>query len=368
MKKAVLISCFNWYETRLKPIRDMLIERGYDVSVLISDYNHIKKQSISNRYSECSYIHVPEYKNNMSFQRIISHLMFAKKVYQWIRRSKPDFIYCQVPPNRVVAYCADYKKRNPATKFIIDIIDLWPESMPLGCLRDLPPSKVWKRWRDDAIKEADHVFTECDLYQEKLWQILIPSKTTTLYLYKEQTDGEKRLVANIIEKKKNDGIIRFAYLGSMNNVIDINGICEVIRSFTISGKPCELYAIGDGESRKQFEEAVKATGCKTIFHGTVFDELEKIRVLAPCDYAFNMMKSEISVGLTIKSIDYMSYGLPLINNIKGDTWKLVEDNKIGMNVSDNAVAEASANHSAVLEFFRNHFSKEQFIASLSEVI
>ncbi len=46
-----------------------------------------------------------------------------------------------------------------------------------------------------------------------------------------------------------------------------------------------------------------------------------------------MMKDEVSVGLTIKSIDYLSYGLPLINNIKGDTTKLVQDEKIGQNIN-----------------------------------
>ena len=42
-KRAVLISCFDWYDTRLKPIRDILIEMGYEVTVLTSDYDHIRK-------------------------------------------------------------------------------------------------------------------------------------------------------------------------------------------------------------------------------------------------------------------------------------------------------------------------------------
>lgn len=335
MKKALLISCFEeWYKDRLKPIWGILDSRGYSVKCLLSDYNHIGKRYSEKKEEACNYIHVPSYKSNISIQRIISHLVFGKKVAELINEYNPDLLYLILPPNNTARYCLKYKKKNPDVRLIIDIIDLWPESMPLGKLKNTPPAKMWRRWRDEAISVADHVFTECDLYQEKLNGVLIPSKTTTLHLYKEQKDEERQLVSDMISREKTDEVIRFAYLGSMNNIIDIDGICGVIKSFISSGKTCELHAIGDGESRERFEEAVKVTGCTTNFYGPVFDELEKIRILAPCDYAFNMMKGEIAVGLTIKSIDYLSYGLPLINNIKGDTWKLVEDEGIGINILD----------------------------------
>ncbi len=67
------------------------------------------------------------------------------------------------------------------------------------------------------------------------------------------------------------------------------------------------------------------------YYGKVYDEFEKSQILGLCDYCFNMMKREVSVGLTIKSIDYLSMGIPIINNIAGDTWNLVEDENIGIN-------------------------------------
>jgi hypothetical protein len=43
------------------------------------------------------------------------------------------------------------------------------------------------------------------------------------------------------------------------------------------------------------------------------------------------MKPGVCVGLTMKSIEYLSHSLPLINNIRGDTAQLVRDLKIGVN-------------------------------------
>lgn len=368
MKKAFLISCFNWYKTRLEPVRDLLISQGYEVSVLTSDFSHIKKKPIDERYSECIYIHVPMYQKNLSIARIKSHLYFGKQIAKFIDKEKPDLIYLLLPPNNTARYCARYKRKNPNTKFIIDIIDLWPESMPLGTLQNTPFVWFWKNWRDNAIKVADYVITECDLYQEKLENVLNESKTTTLHLFKEQTEEELQLVQNIINRENRDDVIRFAYLGSMNNIIDIEGICEVLNEFVSLGRKCEIHAIGDGESRGRFEKFVRETGCETYFYGKIFDEIEKIKILSPCDYAFNMMKGNVSVGLTIKSIDYLSYGLPLINNIKGDTWKLVDEKKIGMNVGDKKIVFDSIDHGLVKNIFDDMFTKEKFVSSVSAVL
>ena len=44
-----------------------------------------------------------------------------------------------------------------------------------------------------------------------------------------------------------------------------------------------------------------------------------------------MMKSNVCVGLTMKSVEYLAFGLPILNTIRGDTWDLVEKEKVGYN-------------------------------------
>ncbi len=364
MKKAVLVSCFNWYETRLKPIRDLLIDSGYDVLVLIADYDHIKKTSINKRYDECTYIHVIEYKKNLSVDRIKSHLMFAKQCSFIINDYCPDLIFCQVPPNKVAKYCADYKAAHPQSKLVLDIIDMWPESLPMMGNAAFFLS-AWREWRDKAIKVADHVFTECSLYQERMNLSLDSNKMSTLYLYKDQLLEEREMISKHIDVvPEPEKSVKFAYLGSMNHIIDIEGICTVISAYIDSGYRCELHAIGVGENESLFRKLTSDTGCDTHFYGAVFDEMEKIRILAPCDYAFNMMKDEISVGLTIKSVDYLSYGLPLMNNIKGDTWDLVEQEGIGVNVKQPFIIPDLVDHRVVYDVYLNRFTKESFMKSV----
>ena len=365
MKKALLISCFNWYKARLEPVREILIEKGFDVTVLIADFDHIQKKPIEKKYEECTYVQVPPYSSNLSLQRIQSHLAFGKEVKKTLERLNPELVYVQIPPNNAAKHCAEYKKKNQDTRLILDIIDLWPESMPLGRLKDTLPAKKWKKWRDDCTEAADHIYTECRLFQEKLQ--LPKEKTSVLYLFKDQKQDEsesvKRLIQQKAEKREKEEI-KFAYLGSMNNIIDIKGICDIIKQYIQKGYACELHAIGDGENKGEFEDSAENIGCDSFFYGPIYNEKEKIRILAPCDYALNMMKESVEVGLTIKSVDYMSYGLPMINSIKGDTWDMIERWGIGINVTGKETEAKEIDHEAVHQYFQKNFSRESFEKNL----
>ena len=335
-KKAVLISCFDWYEKRLKPIREIL-EGKYEVIILTSDFDHIKKEYIKIRNEICIYLHVPSYKKNISLRRLYSHWIFGRTVGKFINKVQPELIYLLLPPNNSAKHCLKYCKTHKETRYIIDLIDLWPESMPLEKYKNNILYHKWAKMRDESLLEADLVFTECNFYQKSLKEKLSRyCKVRTLFLFKEQTEAEKKLVEETIALKleykyKKEKELSVCYLGSINHIVDIEGICEILLAMKRAGYKVQMKIIGDGESRDVFIQQLKLVGIQVIFYGMIFDERRKIELLGLCDYGFNMMKGNVSVGLTMKSIDFFSMGIPIINNIKGDTWKLVEEQGIGIN-------------------------------------
>jgi hypothetical protein len=46
------------------------------------------------------------------------------------------------------------------------------------------------------------------------------------------------------------------------------------------------------------------------------------------------MKDTVCVGLTMKSIDYFQARLPILNSIQADTAKIVDEYRIGINITD----------------------------------
>ena len=227
------------------------------------------------------------------------------------------------PPNCFVRDAAGVKKRYPALLLAIDIIDLWPETMPVGGIKKLPVINIWKEMRNMGLRCADMIITECNLYKTILEKEIEGNKTETLYLAHEKKEYRPNL--NLPEGK-----IGLCYLGSINNIIDIDCIVDIVKQCK-KRLPVIFHIIGNGEKKKKLIENVQKAGAEVVYHGKVYDYAEKQKIFDACHYGLNIMKRTVCVGLTMKSIDYFEFGLPIINNIKGDTWDAVEKYEIGVN-------------------------------------
>ena len=71
------------------------------------------------------------------------------------------------------------------------------------------------------------------------------------------------------------------------------------------------------------------------------------------------MKDSVFVGLTMKSIDYFEAGLPILNTIKGDTWKFVDE--LGIMALQKSRKE-------VRSFFDKNFTKGVFREKVLRII
>ncbi|MBR0280246.1 MAG: hypothetical protein IJQ81_01485 [Oscillibacter sp.] len=125
--------------------------------------------------------------------------------------------------------------------------------------------------------------------------------------------------------------MRFGYLGNLNNIIDIEGMCSVVQRVCALGVPVRCSVIGKGEREQTVVSRLEQAGAQVSFYGPIYDENRKLEILGETDFCFNMFKSSVVVGLTTKSTDYFSFGLPIINTIRGDTWDMVRTSGVGIN-------------------------------------
>ncbi|MCD7893153.1 MAG: hypothetical protein LUG60_05550 [Erysipelotrichaceae bacterium] len=131
MKKVILISCFDWYEKRLKYIKNYFENKGYKVILITSNFDHKTKEKITKYKNDLTYVNVLSYKKNLSFRRLLSHYIFSIKIAKIIKKENPDLVYSLVPPNSIVKNISLLKKKMDFI-LIYDVIDLWPESFPMN--------------------------------------------------------------------------------------------------------------------------------------------------------------------------------------------------------------------------------------------
>lgn len=343
MKKAVLVSCFNYYNDRIKHIERYLIDNNYEVIYIYSDFNHIKKSKQENISSNKNHvkISVPNYNKNISLDRIYSHYIFSKKVYEKLLEIGPSLVYCMIPPNFLGYFVSKFKRKEKKIKLIFDIYDLWPETFPISKFKKIINIllKPWGLLRDLNLNVADLVITECNYYQELLKLDNVKHKNIeTLYLMKsEETTYKKQ--DNNMQTNKN---LKIAYLGSINNIVDIDMILLILKELN-KKRLIELHLIGSGESKTRFLKLLEMESIKFVDYGIIYDFSQKENILSKCDFGLNIMKESVAVGLTMKSIEYFQFGLPLINNIKGDTSNFVRNDKVGFNINNKNINELIIN-------------------------
>lgn len=326
-KRIMIVTNSTSYEPRAEKIGDFFEKRGYQVLWVESDFLHREKKKGREGKTNHLYVDTVPYKKNMSVKRLYSQYDFAQKTYRLLnhllKEQEADLLYVLIPANSLAPVAAKLKAEHHLT-LVLDIIDLWPESLPVKRLKRSWPVECWRRLRDDYLCKADLVLTECGLYRRMLGlEHNDTVHTATLYWPKEQA------VSSVLFRK-DENILHIAYLGSINHIIDMNMIVRILSEVNRK-KKVKLHVIGDGENRDVFLKELEESRIATEYYGIVYDEGKKQEIFSRCSFGINIMKPGVCVGLTMKSIDYFCYGIPLINNIPGDTWQMVDEYGIGIN-------------------------------------
>ncbi|MQW22582.1 glycosyltransferase family 4 protein [Lactococcus sp. dk322] len=369
MKKAFLIHYDGYFDIRLKYVEQSLQERGFKVTLIFSDFDHYTKSSKEYPNSNVHKIHVPAYKKNISIKRIISYLSFTRQVRKLLNKEKPEFVYAIIPPNSLAKSLSSFKKCHPETKIIFDIFDLYPEQMPI--LSNTPVAKIWANLRNQSLKTVDFVILECYFYQKQLENFLNDDKNEVLYLNR----SEILLSTNNVWQDKQ---IDIAYLGSINWHIDIEHILTFLKTLN-QKKKVVLHIIGDGERAKTLQEELTKEAISFVFYGKVFNPEKKRQILQKCQYGLNVYRANLGIGLTMKSVEYLQYSLPLINAGIADTKQLIEEFHIGHDIDNSLEKTVDKIVSVTKEdmilmrtqcgfVFKEKFSDESYLKKLNTIL
>ncbi len=357
-----IINSADTYEHRVDLLYSYFKEKGNHVTVLASDFRHIAKKRRMEPKEGYKFFTAEPYYRNLSMQRIMSYKYLSEDIFRYVNEhiQEVDLLWVLVPPNSFVKDAGKIKKQYPRIQLVFDIIDMWPETLPVGNLKDCYPIKFWGRLRDEYVNCADLVVTECALYQEKLKRYVAISKMHTLYLARDI--HEFKSSPNVPKDK-----IALCYLGSINNIIDIDAIGHVIEDFSKS-QPVILHIIGDGEKKKELIECAKKYGADVIDHGLIYQSEQKQVIFDQCHYGLNIYKNSVYIGLTMKSMDYFEAGLPIINNIRGDSYQFVEKYQLGLNLPINQFTYDSNQRQNARKFFEDHLSTPVFMKSVNRIL
>lgn len=374
--KAVCISNFHYYDIRMKDVMAFFTQRGYEVHYVTGDYDTMSRQPYVLDVPRTVQIPLVRYRKNISLERIWSHWRFARAVYKQLQRLQPDVIYAMVPPNFVAHYVALYKRKHPHVVIYYDVFDMWPESFPSTTQKKWlqPVFQQWQLLRDRALCRADGLVSECQLFLTYLeqQQLALPKRRGVVYPCQSVHPFE-------LAYQQQPDTIGLCYLGSINNIIDIERIQQLLAAVSRL-KRVVFHVIGDGEQRDALLQASDAVCHQVVYHGGLYDAQQKAAIFNQCAFGLNILKPTVFIGLTMKSLDYWNNGLPLINTVMGDTAHFIEQQCVGVQLTEQTieavaqwVSQLSTSEIMALKeqsraFFQRQFDGAQHTQRLAEIL
>ena len=346
MKKRIwLINQFAMppqYEVRIQTLKraQYLMEFGYDVTIISGSYIHNtalnliggNRRYIEKEYDGVKYIHIKtnSYKGN-SVSRLINLLIFPIRLLTLAKRfERPDVIshLATVPFGNLIYFLA----RRLRAKFIVDVVDLWPESfVAYGLIsRNNPIVKlayIAEKWYYERADEIVFSMEGGKQYIiEKGWDIDSGGNIDLRKVHYinngvdlEDFDLNKTLFKISDPDLENKSIFNVLYIGSIrlaNNLRQLIDAAECLKA----NKRIQFLIYGDGEDRIGLEEYCRSKELNNVKFKQKWIELKYVPYILSQSSLniLNYMPSPIAEfgGSQSKSFQYMASGKPICANVK----------------------------------------------------
>ena len=358
----------------------VLADRGHDVTWWSATWSHRRKAyrtaPLGIREDEgfaVRLVGVRPYQRNVSLRRIASHRDFGNTFQRLAAEGvssgqleRPDIILASIPPLESPEAALRLARMLDAT-FILDVMDLWPETFE----RLLPGPAFLRKLiaplflgnmaarRDKLVSEADALSAATNTYAAAAFA---PAPTETprhvclLGAYVDEFPEPPRNVSDVPRLAMTPAaalptpLVECVYGGSLEAGQDVEILPAVARHLSAKGISATIHVAGTGKLEASLRRAADAmTGsCRLVVHG-LLDRPEYVRLVARCDIGLVCVKPESMVAIPYKAFDYAAAGLAIVNSLPGELEGLVQQYEAGVTYAAGdarSLAEAITNVAA----------------------
>jgi glycosyltransferase involved in cell wall biosynthesis len=341
--KRVLIISQHFYPeigshaNRMKHLYMQLKKQNYDVTIFTSEPSYPNKKIYENGdfWDEESLncekdnivrigINSRKYSNSI-LNRLFYYLEVALKFILLIIKDQKryDYVLATSPPifTGFVGLFAKYRYKS---KFILDIRDLWPESLKgVGVFNNPLILGFFGALEKVLYRKSDKIVINSLGFQEYIHQKGKIDKSKILFI---PNGAMKEELASINKKEKAvNKIIYAGNLGLAQNTELINQLVPLLDEQGI-----QLTIIGYGINKNELFNSIKEYKNVTIIKPLTRKECFKI--ISEHDLGLVTLKDKevFKTVLPGKIIDYMTCGVPIVGVIDGYAKEIVEKEQVGL--------------------------------------
>ncbi|NBI08145.1 glycosyltransferase family 4 protein [Senegalia massiliensis] len=361
---------------RMNNIAYYLNEENINLTVLTSEptypnrdlYKNISWNKKDNNLENIEILRVQSFYNDYSSNKVKRIGLYLNFMIRGIldalkNKKKFDRIIVTSPPIFAVVIGVILKKRYKA-KLILDIRDLWPDSV-----------KELKLFKNEMILKPAYIFE--DIMYRKADKIIINSKGFIEPLKSKGLDENKIIyIPNGIMKqelnkinndfKKKNDIIEIVYAGTIGYAQGIDSLIEIAKNLR-SHTNIRFKIIGTGVELEKIRDLIKSYNLNNIELLGVVSKDKVFRELSKCHIGFIHLK-DIEVFKTVipsKIFEYMLAKLPILAGVKGYIASMIYEKNIGLVSEPYDIKSMSEN---ILKLANNEELRKKIIDNQSRLL
>ena len=326
---------------RFMYLGEILCERGHQVELIVSDFDHGKKaprdlDAINHEAykTKITVLHEPGYPDNISLKRLWSHYQWGKNVERYLNGiNKPDVVYCAIPSLTASVKAAKYCKEHGA-RFIVDVQDLWPEAFVLAVKNKLMQQafKPIAWYINKAYRAADVVVAVSETYANRALEVNRKNaKGLSVFLGNDGVLFDE--ARDSMKVEKTDGILQLCYIGTLGYSYDLKCAVDAVAIYNQQKDlpPMQFLVMGGGPLKEEFENYAKEKKIDTIFTGSL-PYPEMVARMCSSDILINPIVKGAAQSITNKVGDYALAGLPVVSTQENKEYRqLVDSYMCGIN-------------------------------------
>ncbi|MCA0151578.1 glycosyltransferase family 4 protein [Rossellomorea vietnamensis] len=347
MKKILIISQ-NFYPeigsagNRMKNIFLLLKERGYDVDILtteptyptkkifeneefwddptIHDYeSSIKRIKISNRKYTRGILNRLLFYLEMYF-KFIMEVLFSRSKYQVVLATSPAIFVA------MVGVIAKWRFR---AKLILDVRDLWPESLKgVGVFNYKFILSFFNKVEKQIYKSSDEIIINSLGFKEHIVKVREINSSKLSFM------PNSARVDEIRSNTPSDDRFKVIYAGNIGLAQDGDLLIKLAKE--LAEKKIDFTIIGYGLNRQEVYEEIKKEKLTNVRFISPKTRKECLKIISQHHIGIVTLneKSVFETVLPGKVIDYMTCGVPIVAAVSGYSKQVIEDEHVGFVVED----------------------------------
>jgi glycosyltransferase involved in cell wall biosynthesis len=329
-----------------------LVQRGWRVTVMASDL-HLHTRTYSRRSTSSDRSSIAETVEGVDFQWLWAATYHAndwRRAWNWVtfwygvRRARRGLVAPAIvvgsSPQLFAALAARFLARSFGVPFVLEVRDLWPESLLAaggkgGIAHWLLDRLAWSLYRD-----ADRILVLAKGAQEYLAARGLP---VDKFIY-VPNGVDIHAVAPPAKARAAEGPFIVLYAGAhgpANGLDQVLDAAEILRPVT----NVRFLLVGDGPIKHELMRDARRRALTNVeFRGAV-PKSALVELLHTADAGLMVLRDSplFSFGVSPnKLFDYLAAGLPVVCNVRGEVAQMVKDADAGVQASDASGAALAA--------------------------